>query len=236
MKSAGNKILVVEDDDDWQQIVKLWLKTGGYGEARFASTGKQAMELLKEFKPDCIVLDLQLADQDGTVLCKRIRALPETAKVPIIVLTNFPGEKAMCLRAGADYFVGKNPNGVEFLATIDAMFRRRDMDAGLRRIGDLAFKQEGCRVFLDGELIAELTPKTFELFVLLAEHGPTPVAREELFHLIETRPGGTLSRALDILVNRLRKSLPPDLRARVRSVRGFGYTYIPPSAKLPKQD
>ena len=101
MRSAGNKILVVEDDDDWQQIVRLWLKTGGYGEARFASTGKEAMELLKEFTPDCIILDLQLPDTDGAALCKRIRALPAAAKVPIIVLTNFPGERAMCLKAGA---------------------------------------------------------------------------------------------------------------------------------------
>lgn len=141
-RSAGYKILVVEDDDDWTEIIGLWLKTSGYFQVRFASSGAQALKLLKTYTPDCITLDLQLSDQDGSMLCRRIRSLPDTAKVPVIMLTNFAGEKATCLKAGADYFVGKNPNGLEFLATLEALFRRRDMDAGLRRMGDLAFETD----------------------------------------------------------------------------------------------
>lgn len=229
-RSAGSRILVVEDDDDWIEIIGLWLKTAGYCDVRFAASGAQALKLLKTFTPDCITLDLQLSDQDGSALCRRIRALPDTAKTPIVMLTNYAAEKVTCLKAGADYFVGKNPNGLEFLATLEALFRRRDMDAGLKRIGDLAFVPDRGEVYHDGELAATLTPKTFELFLTLVERAPSPVDRKDLFHLIETREDAPLSRALDILVNRLRKTLPEPLRRRLRSVRGFGYTYIPPSA------
>ncbi|MFA5137667.1 MAG: response regulator transcription factor [Elusimicrobiota bacterium] len=232
-RSAGYKILVVEDDDDWTDIIGLWLKTSGYFQVRFASSGAQALKLLKTYTPDCITLDLQLSDQDGSMLCRRIRSLPNTAKVPVVMLTNYAGEKVTCLKAGADYFVGKNPNGLELLATLEALFRRRDMDAGLKRLGDLAFEADHCEVYHDGELAAALTPKTFELFLTLVERAPSPVDRKDLFHLIEKREGAALSRALDILVNRLRKTLPERLRRRIRSVRGFGYTYIPPSVGKP---
>jgi len=234
MRSAGNKILVVEDDDDWTEIIRLWLKTGGYETVRFAASGAQALKILKTFTPDCITLDLQLSDQDGSMLCRRIRALPETARTPVVMLTNYESEKAFCLKAGADYFVGKNPNGVEFLATLEALFRRRDMDAGIRRFGDLALEDGRWEVFMDGEFAAELTPKTFELLSILLERSPRPVGRKELFHLVEKREAGAaLTRALDILVNRLRKALPERVCRRIKSVRGFGYTYIPPAPGKP---
>jgi DNA-binding response OmpR family regulator len=234
MRSTGTKILVVEDDDDWAEIIGLWLKTGGYPDVRFAASGAQALKILRTFTPDCVTLDLQLSDQDGTMLCRRIRALPDTAKVPIVMLTNYEREKAACLRAGADYFVGKNPNGIEFLATLEALFRRRDMDASIRRFGDLALEDRVWKVFLNGEPAAELTPKTFELLGILLERSPKPVGRKELFHLVEKREqGAALTRALDILVNRLRKALPERLGRRIKSVRGFGYTYIPPAPGKP---
>jgi len=231
MPGFGRRLLVIEDDDDWTQIVRLWTKGAGYKDVRFAASGRQALRMVRAKLPDCIILDLQLSDQDGTAVCRKIRAIPEARKIPVIMMTNFAAEKVNCLKAGADYFLSKSPNGEELLATLEAVFRRRDMDADLERKGDLAFRPDRHEIFVDGQLAATLTPKTYELFKLLVDRSPAPVGREELFTLVDLKEDPSLSRALDILINRLRKSLPDRLRKRIRSVRSFGYAYLPPQPK-----
>ncbi|HBL17295.1 MAG: hypothetical protein A2X36_05915 [Elusimicrobia bacterium GWA2_69_24] len=228
-KRVGTQILIVEDDDDWSEIIRLWLKTSGYADLRTAASGRQALRMVRLSPPDCIILDLQLTDQDGSLLCRRIRELPETRKTPVIMLTNYAGEKVACLKAGADYFIAKSPNGEELLATIEAVFRRRDLDAGIERRDDLAFLPERHEIYLDGVLAATLTPKTYELLRTLVERSPSPVPREDLFRLVENREDPAISRALDILINRLRKTLPEKIIRRIKSVRGFGYAYIGPN-------
>ncbi|HAH08461.1 MAG TPA: hypothetical protein DCM05_18375, partial [Elusimicrobia bacterium] len=233
MKSAGYRLLVIEDDEEWTTIVRLWLKMAGYANVQFTDTGAQALRLVRKDPPDCVILDLQLTDQDGTLVCRRIRESLKTRDTPIIMFTNYAGEKVNCLKSGADYFVPKSPNGTELLATLEALFRRRDMDANLIRKGDLAFQPDRHEVYLDGRLAAKLTPKSYEILLTLVERSPSPVGREELFRFLDNREDPSISRALDILMNRLRKTLPERLRKRVRSVRGFGYTYIAPASDPP---
>jgi DNA-binding response OmpR family regulator len=228
MHSAGKALLIVEDDDDWTHLIRLWLKAGGYKDARYATGAKQALRLARSRAPDCVVCDLQLGDGSGTEVVKQLRLLPEAAGVPVVMMTNFGAEKANCLRSGADHFIAKSPNGEEFLAVLESVFRRRDLDARLRRRGDLAFRDDTREIFVEGRPAAQLTPKTYELFMLLIERAPVPVPRDELFRLVDNREDPSLSRALDILVNRLRKSLPEAIGRRIRAVRGFGYAYVLP--------
>lgn len=229
MLSAGKKILVVEDDDDWTQLIRLWVEAAGYRETRYVSSAAEALRALRRFAPDCILTDLQLSDGDGFELCRNIRAGSGTGRTPIIVMTSYAEEKINALRCGADHFVDKRPDGKELLASLEAVFRRRDLDMGLERHGDLALDPERLTVFLDGRPAAELTPKTFALLRLLVKRSPSPVDRKEILELIEFREEPSLSRALDILVNRLRKALPEKLRRRINSVRAFGYMYLAPA-------
>ena len=229
MHSAGKALLVVEDDDDWIHLIRLWLKAGGYKDVRYALGAKQALRMARSRAPDCVVCDLQLSDGSVTEVVKQLRLLPEAADVPVVMMTNFGAEKANCLRSGADHFIAKSPNGDEFLAVLESLFRRRDLDSRLRRRGDLAFRDDTREIFLDGNRAAQLTPKTYELFMLLIERAPVPVPRDDLFRLVDNREDPSHSRALDILINRLRKSLPEALGRRIRAVRGFGYAYVLPS-------
>lgn len=226
MSVPGTRILVVEDDADWRQLIRLWLKTAGYKDARFADTGRKGLRLAGALPPDCVILDLQLADMDGTEVVKRLRAAPRTAEIPVLMMTSFSAERAGCLRKGADYFIAKSPNGEELLATLEALFRRRDIDARLIRRGDLALRPDTREVFVAGASTGVLTPKAFELFVALIGRAPAPVPRDELLGLVGNRDGHSRSRALDILVNRLRKALPPEVGRRIRAVRGFGYAFL----------
>lgn len=227
MRTAGTAILVVEDDEDWQQLIRLWLKGAKYSEVRYAETAKQALKLAKSRPPDCVILDLHLTDSVGTEVIKKLRALPETARVPILMMTSYSSEKANTLRSGADYFIAKSPNGEELLATLEALFRRRDMDNRLTRKGDIAWRPDTREVYHGDDPAVTLTPKTFELLVTLVERAPAPVGRDELFAMVDNREDPELSRALDIMVNRLRKALPPEVGRRIRAVRGFGYAYVP---------
>src|SRR5207248_1587528 len=87
MSSPGNKkILIVEDEHDILQLVKLYVEKEGFRTVS-AMTGTEALRQVKQEKPDLVVLDLMLPEIDGIEVCKRIRSAPETAMLPIIMLT-----------------------------------------------------------------------------------------------------------------------------------------------------
>src|SRR5579885_2143181 len=116
----GDRILMVEDEEMWIELVRHWLKTAGYANVEFAMTGNQAIELATRQPPDCILLDLVLPDQSGTEVCKKLRSLPALSRVPIVLFTGHKREKVLGLQSGADYFVTKEDRPHELLATLDA--------------------------------------------------------------------------------------------------------------------
>lgn len=132
----------------------------------------------------------------------------------------------MGLEFGADYFVQKSDNPAELVATLRALFRRRELDAGVYRKGDVALHLAQRTVFLREAKAATLTPKTFDLLYILIERSPEPVNKELLYSAVQGRQHDELSRALDVLMNRLRKALPEELQDRIKAVKGFGYVYI----------
>jgi DNA-binding response OmpR family regulator len=85
------KILIVEDDSDTQEVLRLTLQNAGYV-TQSATGGAEAIEQAWLFRPDLVVLDLVLPDVDGFTVCEALRHQPLTAAVPIIILTALPGE------------------------------------------------------------------------------------------------------------------------------------------------
>lgn len=222
----AQKILVVDDNEDWNELVKLWLRNAGYQDVLTASNGTDAITLARKAVPDCILLDLVLPDMDGLEVCKTVRSIPALARTPIVMLTAHRKDKIMGLEYGADYFVQKSENPAELLATLRAVFRRRELDLNIYRKGDVALNLENRQVFFHDLHVVTLTPKTFELFHILLERSPEPVHKEILYSAVEGKKKPELSRALDILMNRLRKGLPVLLERRIKAVKGFGYVYI----------
>ena len=84
--SGSKKVLIAEDERDILQLVKHYLEKEGF-RALTATSGIEALKKMKEEKPDLLVLDLMLPEMDGLEVCKRVRAVPETAMLPIIMLT-----------------------------------------------------------------------------------------------------------------------------------------------------
>ncbi|MFA6093933.1 MAG: response regulator transcription factor [Elusimicrobiota bacterium] len=228
---GNEKILIVEDADAWVELLKIWLNAAGYQEIYAAYSGTQAVELAAKVVPDCILLDLCLPDMDGMEVCKMIRSIPALGKTPIIMVTGHRKDKILGLEFGADYFVQKSENPAELMATLRAVFRRRELDRNIVRKGDVSVNLETRKVHFRDLEVATLTPKTFELFYVLLERSPEPVHKDLLFTAVEGKPMPELSRALDILMNRLRTALPVTLKKRIRAVKGFGYVYVQPSGE-----
>lgn len=226
--AVTHKILIVEDFEPWVELLKVWLAGAGFQELYVAGTGAQAVELAKKCAPDCILLDLVLPDMDGMEVCKIVRSIPSLGKTPIVMMTAHKKDKIQGLEFGADYFVQKSENPAELMATLRAVFRRRELDLNIVRKGDVCVHLLTRKVYFRDLEVATLTPKTFELFYVLLERSPEPVHKDLLYSAVEGRQKPELSRALDILMNRLRKSLPVLLQERIKAVKGFGYVYLQP--------
>jgi CheY-like chemotaxis protein len=149
------------------------LQSRGY-EIEIAGTGRDALRIASERRPELIVLDLGLPDMEGTEVCRRIRS--ESA-VPIIVLSARGGEadKVSALDLGADDYVTKPFNPEELLARIRVALRRvfsaEDGDVGRVQCGDLAIDYDRHRV-MRGDDEIRLTPKEFDLLSAGAQPRP----------------------------------------------------------------
>lgn len=233
---VNERILVVDDEPGIIELVRYWLKMAGYENMESAGSGYEALEAARRNPPDCILLDLVLPDQSGTEVCRKLRSLPALSRVPVILFTGHRKEKVLGLQSGADYFVTKSESPHELLATFDAVFRRRQMEEGVLRRGELTLKARERHVYWRGEQAACLTPKMFTLFHVLVERSPQPVSRADLYRLVEDVEDPGTSRALDVMLNRLRNALPEELRRKIVNVKNFGYVYIESLPSEPAQN
>lgn len=223
---SAERILIVDDEPDIVVLVRMWLESAGYSNLESVNTGKAALEASVSRPPACVLLDLGLPDMGGIEVCRKLRANPVTARTSIILFTGHRRDKLAGLEGGADYFVGKSGDPKELLATFDAVFRKKKQEAGVLERGELTLRVGDRGVWWRGAPAATLTPKAFTLFHILVERGPAPVSRDDLYRLVEGVENPGLSRALDVLLLRLRKSLPPELASRIVVVKNYGYCYL----------
>lgn len=222
----SERILVVEDEVAWVELLKLWFAGAGYTNAEYAMTGREAVEMAVQRPPDIILLDLVLPDQSGMEVCQKLRALPTLSRVPVILHTGHKREKVLGLQNGADYFVDKTEKPHELLATLEAAIRRRQKEEGVLQKGDLRLHSHSRDVYWKADRVATLTPKMFSLLHILVERSPQPVSRQDLYRMVEGVENPGLSRALDVMLNRLRKALPGDISGRIGNVKNFGYVFL----------
>src|SRR5512136_1542767 len=167
------KILIVDDEKDIVDLVAYNLEKEGY-ETLKALAGEKALQLVRTKNPDLVVLDLMLPGIQGLEVCKRIRKVPETAAIPIIMLTAKGEEidKIIGLEVGADDYITKPFSVKELQARIKAVLRRSEA----RRAADQAelFEFKGLRidfrsyeVAVDGKRV-DLSPTEFRLLKFLS--------------------------------------------------------------------
>ena len=205
------RILLVDDELSIQRAVGPLLRSRGYV-VEIAGTGGDALRMVKDRRPDLIVLDLGLPDLEGTEVCRRVRA--EHA-MPIIVLSarGSEADKVQALDLGADDYVTKPFGPEELLARIRVALRRvgsdEQSDSGVFKAGDLAIDYDRRRV-QRGDVEIRLTPKEFELLSLLARNHDRVLTHRTILKEIWGANAVEQPEHLWTLAAQLRKKIEPD--------------------------
>lgn len=203
--------MLVDDETAIQRSVGPLLRSRGY-DVLIAGSGTDALKMLTEHTPDLIVLDLGLADLDGTEVCRRIRA---QSKAPIVVLSarGSEADKVNALDLGADDYVTKPFGPEELLARVRVALRRvmteDKVESGQFRVGDLVIDY-GRRRVLRGSAEVRLTPKEFELLSLLARNHDRVLTHRAILKAIWGPHAVEQPEHLWTLIAQLRRKIEPD--------------------------
>ena len=212
------KVLIVEDEDAIAEPLEEGLVREGFDVSRVA-TGEGALEAPE---PDIFLLDLRLPDVDGYTVCRRLR---ERCDTPIIMITAKGEEidRVLGLDLGADDYLVKPFGFRELLARVRAVTRRVRPESDDRRplrVGELEVDRRTRQVRIAGEELA-LTPKEFDLLVLLAGDPGAVVTRKRLLEEIWDTNWYGPTKVIDVVVASLRKKLgDPEW---IETVRGVGF-------------
>jgi DNA-binding response OmpR family regulator len=223
------KILLIEDDSDLFSLLKYNLEKEGYS-LTGQQTGKSAIELCRQVRPDLILLDIMLPDSDGLDICKGIRKDPDLATVPIIFLTARASEtdRIVGLEIGANDYVVKPFFVRELIARIKLQFRSQTAPPRTLEAGGVELDPNSRQARLHGTALS-LTATEFRLLEFLMSRPGVVFSREQLLNAVWGQDRAITDRAVDVYVLRLRQKVERDPAAPVliHSVRGFGYTFEP---------
>ncbi|MGA2146629.1 MAG: response regulator transcription factor [Bryobacteraceae bacterium] len=227
------KILLIEDDSDLFSLLKYNLEKEGF-QLTGLQTGKGAIELCRQVRPDLILLDIMLPDSDGLDICKGIRRDPELAATPVIFLTARASEtdRIVGLELGANDYVVKPFFVRELIARIKLQVRgatrTQAVPARVLEAGGLEVDTASRQVRLNGRPLA-LTATEFRLLEFLMQRPGVVFSREQLLNSVWGQDRAITDRAVDVYVLRLRQKIEEDPAAPVliHSIRGFGYTFEP---------
>lgn len=224
--------LLVEDDAPLAAMLERHLARAGMV-VHHVRTQPEAVRRAAEVGPDVILLDLALAEGSGADACRDLRARPETADVPIIVVTASPllDTKAQLFRLGADDYLVKPFEADEMIMRIGAVLRRRGRTIGLRRIGPLAVSLETGDAWLGATQI-ELTAAERSVLTELARSWPLLAPRERLLRAPWRSDLMASPNVLEQLVGRLRRKIAAaGGGVEIRAVRRSGYMLRAQSAE-----
>lgn len=236
--TTSASILVVEDDEDIRQLIAEYLGTQGYA-VRTAATGAQARECLLAERPQLVILDIGLPDDDGLVIARHVR---EQLDIAIIIVSgaNEPIDRIVGLEVGSDDYLSKPFDIRELRARVKNVLRRYRAPAtptaaaapDPRRIelGRGTFDLDA-RMLVDGQgEEIPLTASEYDMLKVLVERPRRPLSRDQIMTLMRNREWDPFDRSIDICVARLRRKIErdPEHPEILKTVRGVGYMFVPP--------
>lgn len=220
-------IYCVEDDAGIRELVVYTLQNTGM-EARGFSDGAALTAALRGAKPDLILLDIMLPGEDGISILRRLRSLPDTAAIPVILLTakNTEYDKVIGLDSGADDYIAKPFGMMELVARIRAVLRRSQdkllsADSHPLTAGAISIDERAHTVCVSGQPV-QLTLKEYQLLVLLMKNQGAVLTRDVLLENIWGYGSESETRTVDVHIRTLRQKLG-DSGALIETVRGVGY-------------
>lgn len=225
---AKEKILVIEDDEDIQELVRYNLSREGY-DVHCAGSGEEGLREAIETTPDLVVLDLMLPGMSGMEVCRRLKSDAGTRHLPVMMLTAKDGESDVVtgLEAGADDYMTKPFSTRILVARVRAVLRKKMRDLAdqesVVRIHDLVINP-GRREVLAAEEKVELTFTEFSVLNLLARRPGWVFSRYQIIDAIRGEGYPVTDRAVDVQIAGLRKKLGA-CGTYIETVRGVGYRF-----------
>jgi DNA-binding response OmpR family regulator len=228
--AASTRILVVEDEADIAELIKHALERSPGLDVTIVGAGDLALKAAAETVPDLVILDLNLPVVSGSEVCRLLRGRPETAQVPIIMLTARTAEsdRVTGLDLGADDYITKPFSLRELAARVRAVLRRRgrtDDGAATVYVGQhLRADFDGVAVSVDGDAV-KLTRREFELLKFLVENRNRVMSRDRLLERVWGYDRDVETRSVDVHVGRLRAKLRA-AGPQIETVVGLGYRFV----------
>lgn len=215
------KLLLIDDDEKLAQPLQQYFAR--YELILESETHPlQAIEKLRHETFDLVVLDVMLPQIDGFETCRRIRQFSD---IPIVMLTA-RGEvmdRVVGLELGADDYLPKPFEPRELVARIQNIFKRSRSSQSVFRFGELSVDLDRKQLKINDELV-DITATEFGLLGLLVQNQDRVLSRDEIMQALRGIDADIYSRAIDVLVSRLRQKLQrPQL---IRTVRGLGYQFV----------
>ncbi len=225
---TDTKILIVDDDPNISDLLKMYFENEGY-DVKLAADGSEGLNYFKMYEPDLVLLDIMLPKKDGWQVCREIR---EISSKPVIMVTA-KGEvfdKVLGLELGADDFVTKPFDMKELSARVKAVLRRYQAHTG--QIDDEVIKFENLEISLQkyelkvrGKSV-DVPPKELELIYFLASNYNRVFTRDQLLDKVWGFDYLGDSRTVDVHVKRLREKLEGVSDKWVlKTVWGVGYKF-----------
>ena len=225
------EVLVVDDDADIRVSLDRGLRLSGFA-VRIAADGASALSAVAERRPDCVVLDVNMAGMDGVEVVSRLRGLGIDVPVCMLSARDTVDDRVAGLEAGADDYLVKPFALDELVARIRALLRRAREDVAVpTAVGPLQLDPARREVRLHGRPV-ELTKREYELLETLARNAGIVLTRERLLELVWGYDFAVDTNVVDVFVGYLRRKLEADGTPRmIHTVRGVGFVVRPPAPR-----
>jgi two-component system, OmpR family, response regulator len=220
------RVVVVDDEASLTDLLSMALRYEGW-DVRTAADGHTALSLVREFRPDVVVLDIMLPDLDGMRVLSRLRS--DGTDVPVLFLTakDSLDDRVAGLTAGGDDYVTKPFSLEELVARLRGLIRRStsivsEATNPLLQVGDLVLNEESYEV-RRGDRQIELTATEFELLRFLMRNPRRVMSRMQILDRVWSYDFGGRSSIVEIYISYLRKKIDAGEKPMIRTVRGVGY-------------
>lgn len=217
-------IYCVEDDNSIRELVVYTLNSTGF-EGRGFSNADEFWKGMKELLPELIILDIMLPGEDGISILKKLKSLPATENIPVMMATAKDSEydKVTGLDLGADDYLAKPFGMLEMISRVKAVLRRTSpkKENTVITLGDIHIDKSRHKVTAGGREIV-LTLKEYDLLVLFAENPERAFTREQLLSNVWESDASLETRTVDVHVGTLRTKLGKE-GDLIKTVRGVGY-------------
>ncbi|MDU7476303.1 MAG: response regulator transcription factor [Paenibacillus macerans] len=226
------RILLVDDETGILDMLETILNKEGFRSIERAETGQRALQLVEEFEPQLIVLDVMLPDMSGLELCMELRKKTEA---PVLFLTARTSDydKLVGFAMGGDDYITKPFNALEVVARIKVQLKRWQMCLSQGRpktleFADFGINTESCEVIRNGQPL-EMTALEYSLLLFFAEHPNRIFTAAQLYENVWGQLNMGDDKTVVMHISKIRKKIEPDAQVPkyIKNIRGLGYKFIP---------